>query len=76
MKVEEAQEFFKIIEKIHRILKTLTDVGLGYISLGQPSTTLSGGEAQRIKLASRLQRVSTGKNTLYIRRTHNGSSYG
>jgi len=65
MTVEDALEFFKNIPKIHRKLQTLKDVGLGYIKLGQPSTTLSGGEAQRVKLATELSRRSTGK-TLYI----------
>ena len=65
MTVEEALEFFSNIPKIKRKLKTLCDVGLGYIRLGQPSTQLSGGEAQRIKLASELSKRSTGK-TLYI----------
>ncbi|HIE09859.1 MAG TPA: ATP-binding cassette domain-containing protein, partial [Armatimonadetes bacterium] len=65
MSVDEALEFFKDIPPIRRILKTLHDVGLGYIKLGQPATTLSGGEAQRVKLAAELCRKSTGK-TLYI----------
>ncbi len=65
MTVEESLAFFENVPKIKRKLQTLNDVGLGYIKLGQPSTTLSGGEAQRIKLASELSRVSTGK-TLYI----------
>jgi len=65
MTVEEALEFFENIPKIKNKLKTLDDVGLGYIKLGQSSTTLSGGEAQRIKLAKELSRQSTG-NTLYI----------
>ena len=65
MNVEDAVEFFKNIPKIHRKLETLLDVGLGYIKLGQPATTLSGGEAQRVKLASELYRRSTGK-TIYI----------
>jgi len=65
MRVEEALEFFKNIPRLYRRLKTLDDVGLGYIKLGQPSTTLSGGEAQRVKLATELGRRSTGK-TLYI----------
>ena len=65
MTVEDALEFFKNIPKIHRKLQTLKDVGLGYIKLGQPATTLSGGEAQRVKLATELSRRSTGK-TLYI----------
>jgi len=65
MTVEEALEFFENIPRISRKLQTLYDVGLGYIKLGQPSTQLSGGEAQRIKLATELSKRSTGK-TLYI----------
>lgn len=65
MTVDEALGFFDAFPKLKRIAKTLQDVGLGYITLGQQSTTLSGGEAQRIKLASELARVSTG-NTLYV----------
>jgi len=65
MPVGEAAEFFKHIPKIHRRIKTLHDVGLDYIRLGQPATTLSGGEAQRVKLATELSKVATGK-TLYI----------
>jgi len=65
MTIDEATPYFEAYPKIKRILTTLKDVGLGYITLGQPSTTLSGGEAQRVKLASELARVSTG-NTLYI----------
>ena len=65
MSVEEALEFFENQPKIVRILQTLYDVGLGYVRLGQPATTLSGGEAQRIKLASELGKRSTGK-TFYI----------
>ena len=65
MTVEDAYEFFKSIPQIESKLRTLNDVGLGYIKLGQPSTTLSGGEAQRIKLATELSKRSTGK-TLYI----------
>lgn len=63
--VDDALEFFKNIPKLERKLKILQDVGLGYIKLGQPATTLSGGEAQRVKLATELARRSTGK-TLYI----------
>lgn len=65
MRVEEALDFFDAVPKIRRKLQTIVDVGLGYVTLGQPAPTLSGGEAQRMKLASELQRVSTGK-TLYI----------
>ncbi|NUU60985.1 excinuclease ABC subunit UvrA [Paenibacillus agri] len=65
MTVEDATEFFVNIPRIHRKMQTLLDVGLGYIKIGQPGTTLSGGEAQRVKLASELYRRSTGK-TLYI----------
>ncbi len=65
MCVEDAYQFFKNIPKIERILRTLKDVGLGYIKLGQSSTSLSGGEAQRIKLATELSRHATGR-TLYI----------
>ena len=65
MSVEEALEFFSKIPKIRRRLQTLHDVGLDYIRLGQPATTLSGGEAQRVKLASELSKVATGR-TLYI----------
>ena len=65
MSVEEAMEFFSNIPKIYRKLKTLYDVGLGYVQLGQPATTLSGGEAQRVKLATELSKRSTGK-TIYI----------
>ena len=65
MTIDEAHEFFDAYPKLKKIISTLKDVGLGYISLGQPSTTLSGGEAQRVKLASELSRANTG-NTLYI----------
>jgi excinuclease ABC subunit A len=65
MTVEEALTFFDRIPAIKRKLTTLHDVGLGYIHLGQPATTLSGGEAQRVKLSTELSKVSTGK-TLYI----------
>lgn len=65
MTVEEALEFFKNVPTIHRKIQTLYDVGLSYIKLGQPSTELSGGEAQRIKLATELSRKNTGK-TIYI----------
>ncbi|HRP52072.1 MAG TPA: excinuclease ABC subunit UvrA, partial [Fluviicola sp.] len=65
MTIEDAVSFFENIPKIHRVLQTLHSVGLGYIKLGQPSTTLSGGEAQRIKLATELTKKGTG-NTIYI----------
>ena len=65
MTINEAVPFFELIPKIHRKLKTIKDVGLGYITLGQQSTTLSGGEAQRIKLATELSKRDTG-NTFYI----------
>jgi excinuclease ABC subunit A len=65
MTINEAVAFFELIPKIHRKLKTIQDVGLGYISLGQQSTTLSGGEAQRVKLATELSKRNTG-NTFYI----------
>lgn len=62
MTVEDAVEFFKHIPKINRKLQTIVDVGLGYVTLGQPATTLSGGEAQRMKLASELHKKSNGKS--------------
>ena len=65
MPIEEAAVFFEAVPAIHRHLKTLVDVGLGYVRLGQPATTLSGGEAQRVKLSSELQRRSTGR-TIYV----------
>jgi excinuclease ABC subunit A len=65
MPIEEAATFFEAVPAIHRHLKTLNEVGLGYVRLGQPATTLSGGEAQRVKLASELQRRSTGR-TIYV----------
>lgn len=65
MPIEEAVEFFAAIPAINRHLKTLVEVGLGYVRLGQPATTLSGGEAQRVKLASELQKRSTGR-TVYV----------
>ncbi|MBE6943648.1 MAG: excinuclease ABC subunit UvrA [Ruminococcaceae bacterium] len=65
MRAEEAAQFFENLPKLHRKIQTLVDVGLGYIRLGQSSTTLSGGEAQRVKLATELAKVSTGK-TIYI----------
>ncbi len=65
MTIDTAAPFFEKIPKVHRILSTLVSVGLGYVKLGQPSTTLSGGEAQRIKLSAELSKKSTG-NTMYI----------
>ena len=65
MTAEEALEFFENLPKIHRKVQTLVEVGLGYVKLGQSSTTLSGGEAQRVKLATELARVSTGR-TIYV----------
>ena len=65
MTVDEALEFFSTHTKIARKLQTLSDVGLGYVKLGQPATTLSGGEAQRVKLATELAKRSTGR-TIYI----------
>jgi excinuclease ABC subunit A len=65
LSVDEAAAFFENFTAISRLLASLQQVGLGYLSLGQPSTTLSGGEAQRIKLATELARVDTG-NTLYV----------
>ena len=65
MPISEAAEFFEPISAIHRYLKTLVDVGLGYVRLGQSATTLSGGEAQRVKLSTELQRRSNGR-TVYV----------
>ena len=65
MTISEAVKFFEPIPKIYRKLKTIEEVGLGYITLGQQSTTLSGGEAQRVKLATELSKIDTG-NTFYI----------
>ena len=65
MSVEVALEFFEAVPTLNRRLQTLSDVGLGYVTLGQPATTLSGGEAQRVKLASELAKTSTGR-TVYI----------
>ncbi|HEV2261999.1 MAG TPA: excinuclease ABC subunit UvrA [Candidatus Rubrimentiphilum sp.] len=65
MRVDEASDFFESIPRIHRKLHTICDVGLGYIKMGQPATTLSGGEAQRVKLATELSRRSTGR-TFYV----------
>ena len=65
MPIEEGLEFFEAVPPIARHLRTLVEVGLGYVRLGQPATTLSGGEAQRVKLASELQKRSTGR-TIYV----------
>jgi excinuclease ABC subunit A len=65
MRVDEANAFFENIPRIHNKLRTICDVGLGYIKMGQPATTLSGGEAQRVKLATELSRRSTGR-TFYV----------
>jgi excinuclease ABC subunit A len=65
MPIEEAADFFEAVPAIARHLRTLNDVGLGYVRLGQPAPTLSGGEAQRVKLASELQKRSTGR-TVYV----------
>jgi excinuclease ABC subunit A len=65
MRVDEADEFFASIPRVHNKLRTICDVGLGYIKMGQPATTLSGGEAQRVKLATELSRRSTGR-TFYV----------
>jgi excinuclease ABC subunit A len=65
MPIERAADFFESIPSIHRFLRTLCDVGLGYVRLGQSAPTLSGGEAQRVKLATELQRRSTGR-TIYV----------
>ncbi len=65
MTIQDAAKFFESVPKMHRILDTLVSVGLGYVKLGQPSTTLSGGEAQRIKLSAELSKKGTG-NTMYI----------
>ena len=65
MTIENAVVFFENIPKIQRKLQTIVDVGLGYMKLGQPATTLSGGEAQRVKLASELHRRSTGNRSIF-----------
>ncbi|HAM27812.1 MAG TPA: excinuclease ABC subunit A, partial [Microbacteriaceae bacterium] len=65
MPISEAAEFFEAISSIHRFLKTLVEVGLGYVRLGQSATTLSGGEAQRVKLATELQKRSMGRS-IYV----------
>jgi len=66
MPIEEAAQFFEPISAIHRFLKTLVDVGLGYVRLGQSATTLSGGEAQRVKLATELQKRSNGRSVYVL----------
>ena len=65
MTVEEGMMFFENIPKIYSKLKTLYDVGLGYVKIGHPATTLSGGEAQRVKLSTELSKIATGR-TIYI----------
>ena len=72
MSVEEALRFFAKIPKLRRRLQTLHDVGLDYIKLGQPATTLSGGEAQRVKLAKELSKIATGQDALHPRRADHG----
>lgn len=74
MTVEEGLEFFRNMPKIARKLQTLYDVGLGYIKLGQPATTLSGGEAQRVKLATELQKADR-QNYIYSRRAYHRTSH-
>ena len=74
MTVEEGLKFFENIPNIYRKLETLYDVGLGYIKIGQPSTTLSGGEAQRIKLATELSKRSTGRTIYILDETDDGAS--
>src|SRR3546814_2738381 len=66
MPIEEAAEFFAAVPAIARHMKTLVEVGLGYVRLGQPATTLSGGEAQRVKLPSELQKRSTGRTVYFL----------
>ena len=73
MSVEEALDFFAKIPKIRRRLQTLHDVGLDYVKLGQPATTLSGGEAQRVKLAAELSKVATGQDAVHPRRADDGA---
>ena len=72
MTVEEALDFFDNLPKIRNKIQTLYDVGLGYIKLGQSATTLSGGEAQRVKLASELQKKSTGKQFIFLMNQQQG----
>ena len=74
MPISEAAEFFEPISAIHRYMATLVDVGLGYVRLGQSATTLSGGEAQRVKLATELQRRSNGRTRLRARRADDRSA--
>ena len=75
MPISEAAEFFEPIQAIHRYLKTLVDVGLGYVRLGQSATTLSGGEAQRVKLATELQRRSNGRSIYVLDEPTTGLAY-
>ncbi len=75
MPISEAAEFFEPISAIHRYLKTLVDVGLGYVQLGQSATTLSGGEAQRVKLATELQRRSSGRSVYVLDEPTTGLHY-
>ncbi len=75
MSVEEALEFFGKEPKLRRRLQTLHDVGLDYVKLGQPATTLSGGEAQRVKLAAELSKVATGQHALHPRRAHDRAAH-
>ena len=75
MTVEDGAQFFKAVPVIRNKLETLEKVGLGYIHLGQQATTLSGGEAQRVKLAKELSRRATGQDLLYPRRADHGAAF-
>ena len=75
MTVDDAVDFFAAIPKIARKVQTIKDVGLGYVTLGQPATTLSGGEAQRMKLASELHKRSTGKSFYILDEPTTGLPY-